>query len=116
MPPGAEAARPAILANGEDVGMRIDQPFGRCGRGSAEDDLQPLPRERVDGAVQPVEMELAARGFQTAPGELADPHAAEAEAGHLPRILGPARLRPMFGIVADAQMHDGCLCARAGMR
>ena len=104
----AEASGLAGLVPGENVRALVDQPFGR-GRGRcAENDLQAGHVQHVEGAVQPDPVEAVARGLDPAPGELADAHEADAEIRHFRGILGPAFLRPVFGIVADAK-HVGPL-------
>ena len=49
-----EPARPSIRAHGQHVGIQVDQPLGRRGRGCAHDDLQAGLGQHLNGLVQPV--------------------------------------------------------------
>ena len=49
-----EPARPSVRAHGQHVGIQVDQPLGRRGRGRAHDDLQAGLDQHLNGLVQPV--------------------------------------------------------------
>ena len=101
----AEAPRAPVLVDGEHVRVALEHP-GRGGRRRrAEHDLEPGGVQRVDRALEPVEVQRAVRALEPAPGELADAHDGEPEPSHVRRVLGPARLGPVLGVVADARLH-----------
>ena len=84
----AEAARPALPVMGQHVRVPVEHPARRRRGRGAEHDLEARGAERLDGAVEPVEAELAGRGLEPAPGELADPDPGEAGGGHPGGVLG----------------------------
>ena len=99
----AEAARSPLDIDGRDLGMAIHQPFRRRRGRRAQDDLETRGAERVDRATQPRKFEPPRLRLQPAPGEFADANIANAHLAHSSRVVRPQGLRPMFGIVADAE-------------
>ena len=55
----AEAAGPAVAVPGEHVGVAVEHPARGRGGGGAEHDLEAGGAEGVDGAVEPVEAQVA---------------------------------------------------------
>ena len=121
MPAGAKTARAAMLVLRENLRIEVNQPFGRRGGRRAEDDAEALGVQGFNGAVEPTPVEAAGFRLQPRPGKLADPHEAQPQRAHHPGVFGPVGLRPVFGIVADAELHCGrisiqaAFLARAGM-
>ena len=59
----AELAGAALGVDPQHVGVAFEHPAGRGGGGGAEHDLETGGAERVDGAVEPAEGQLAGAGL-----------------------------------------------------
>ena len=90
-------------ADRRHVGVAVDHPARRRGGRRPQHDSQPGRAQGLDRPVEPVEPELSGLRLEARPGELADAHAADAGPYHARRVLGPDRLRPVLGVVADAE-------------
>src|SRR6185312_845213 len=102
MPPRPERAHLSVRADGQDVGMTIDEPLRRRGRGRTHDDIEPFGCERFDGAIEPAPIEFARRRFDAAPCKLGDPYLLDAERFHPRGVVLPHGFWPVFGVIADA--------------
>ena len=89
MPTRAETARSTLGIDGDHVRHRVHQPFGRRRGGRAKDDAEAVAVQRLERAIEPVPVEPAVRGFDAAPGELADAYACETHRRHAPRVVFP---------------------------
>src|SRR5687768_11556736 len=83
--------------------MLPDQPWRWSGGRSAEDDTQSLAGKTVDCAVEPFPAPLFGRRFNPRPREFADPSPGQSQISHARRIEIPAILRPLFGVIANAE-------------
>lgn len=107
MAPRAEPPGIAMFVAGQDVRLQVNEPFGRRGSRGTHHDAEARIAKHFDGPVQPAPVKPAGRRFDPGPGKLSDPHHRQAKAAHLAGVVGPVGLRPVFRIVADAELHDG---------
>ena len=101
------AAEETLLSapvGGLDLRIAVDDPLGRRGRGRTEDHVDALGRQDVDGLVQLLKMEFAFPGLKLLPGELRHADDLDAHVVHHLRINSPAILRPVLGIIVNAEL------------
>ena len=101
------AAEETLLSapvGGLDLRIAVDDPLGRRGRGRTEDDVDALGRQDADGFVQILKMEFAFPGLKLLPGELRHADDLDAHVVHHLRINSPAILRPVLGIIVNAEL------------
>ena len=89
-----------------DVRVHVVQPGGIGGRGGAEDGLDAVAAQEVDRLLQPAEVELPLAGLHAVPGELGHADAGDAGLLHQASVGLPTFMRPVFGVVGDAEDHE----------
>ena len=105
VPPRAEAARAALQVDRYHVRHPVHQPLRRRRGRRAHHDAEAGGVQRLDRFIQPVPGEDTRLGLDHAPREFRDPHDADAHRVHAPRVFGPLRAWPVFGVIADTQLH-----------
>ena len=107
--PAAEGSGRPSFKLGENVGMLVNEPGRRRGRGRAEDHPQPLAFCHGDDAVKEGEVIRPLPGLHAVPGKFTDADDVAAQLHHALKIRFHHGFRPLFGIVIYAKYHGALL-------
>lgn len=93
--------------------MLVDEPLRRRRRRCAEDHIESRLAEYRHRGIEPLEIECAALGFETAPRELRESNHLQTGRGHLLGVHLPALPRPVLREIADTGSGDRGPTSRA---
>jgi hypothetical protein len=105
LPAHAKGHSPAVAVDPHDLGIAGAEPGGRCGRWRAENGLDAVASQEIDGVIEPAEFVAPFFGLEQGPGELGHAHDADARLAHQARIGLPTSARPVLRIIVYAIVH-----------
>ena len=107
--PAAEGSGRTSFKLGENVGVLMNEPGRRRGRGGAEDHPQSHAFCHGDDAIKEGEIICPFPGLHAVPGKFADADDVAAQLHHALKIRFQHGFRPLLGIVVYAKYHGALL-------